>query len=98
MLENVQGFLTSNHGADVVFTVQALNNLGYVVDLIELDAVYFTPQSRPRVFLFASRIEIADQVMSLKNEHNILDSWWSIFDSNPQLRTPRIRTLKLTVI
>lgn len=93
MLENVQGFLTSHKGADVAFTVKALNDLGYVVDLIELDAVHFTPQSRPRVFLFAVRMEIANQVMHLKNEHDILDSWWSIFDSNPQLRTERIKNI-----
>ena len=93
MLENVQGFLTSHKGADVAFTVKALNDLGYIVDLIELDAVHFTPQSRPRVFLFATRMEIADQVMRLKKEHDLLDSWWNIFDINPQLRTERIKNI-----
>lgn len=93
MLENVQGFLTSHGGADVGYTVKSLNELGYVVDLIELDAVHFTPQSRPRVFLFAARIEIADQVMRIKKEHDLLDPWWNIFDSNPQLRTGRIKNI-----
>ena len=96
MLENVQGFLTSHNGADVAFTVKALNELGYVVDLIELDAVHFTPQSRPRVFLFAARMEIADKIMSIKNANNILDSWWNIFDSNPQLRSERIKNIVKT--
>ena len=45
MLENVSGFLTSHGGKDVVETVKALSELGFVVDIIELDAVLFTPQS-----------------------------------------------------
>lgn len=93
MLENVQGYLTSHKGADVAFTVKALNDLGYVVDLIELDAAFFTPQSRPRVFMFAVRNEIAEQVMHIKNEHDILDPWWNIFDSNPLLRTEKVRNI-----
>lgn len=93
MLENVQGFLTSHKGADVAFTVRALNELGYVIDLIELDAIHFTPQSRPRVFLFAARPEIASKLMKLKKKDDLLDSWWNIFDSNPLLRTERIKNI-----
>ena len=93
MFENVQGFLTSRKGMDVAFAVKELNDLGYIVDLIELDAVYFTPQSRPRVFLFAVQMGVASQVMNIKNESDILDSWWRIFDSNPELRTERIRSI-----
>lgn len=93
MLENVQGFLTSHNGADVVFTVKAFNDLGYVVDLIELDAAHFTPQSRPRVFLFAVRAEVASLVMSLKSGDSIMDTWWSDYDQNPELRTNKIRQI-----
>lgn len=93
MLENVQGFLTSHDGADVATTVKAFNDLGYVVDLIELDAAHFTPQSRPRVFMFAVRTEIAGNVMQLKSEKDVLDPWWAIFDSNPLLRTSKIRKI-----
>ena len=93
MLENVQGFLTSHGGADVAFTVEKLNELGYVVDLIELDAVYFTPQSRPRVFLLAARSEVAEKVMHIKSNNHILDSWWNTFESNPLLRTERIKNI-----
>ena len=93
MLENVQGFLTSKKGADVAYTVESLNDLGYVVDLIELDAIHFTPQSRPRVFLFALREEVAYETMLVKDRDAILDSWWSIFESNPQLRTAKIKAL-----
>jgi DNA (cytosine-5)-methyltransferase 1 len=93
MLENVQGFLTANLGKDVLYTVKQFNDLGYVVDLIELDAVYFSPQSRPRVFLFAVRSEVASQVLNLKGENDILDTWWSIFDNTPRLRTEKIKNI-----
>lgn len=93
MLENVQGFLTSHKGADVAFTVKEFNSLGYVVDLIELDAAYFTPQSRPRVFMFAVRDDIAAKVMQLKTDADLLDPWWGVFDGNPLLRTTRIKNI-----
>lgn len=93
MLENVQGFLTSHKGADVAYTVEAFNSLGYIVDLVELDASHFTPQSRPRVFLFAVREEIAPTVMAVKDNQKLLDSWWSVFESNPVLRTKKVKDL-----
>ncbi len=93
MLENVQGFLTSHDGADVAYTVSRLNSSGYVVDIIELDASYFTPQSRKRVFLFAVEETIANQVMKIKNQDHILDDWWSIFESTPLIRTNKIKSI-----
>lgn len=93
MLENVQGFLTSHDGADVRFTISELNRLGYVVDIIELDAVYFSPQSRPRVFLFAARNEIADSIMTIRGKESFFDAWRSHFEANPLLRTDKIRRI-----
>ncbi len=93
MLENVQGFLTANSGKDVLYTVKKFNELGYVVDLIELDAIYFSPQSRPRVFLFAVRSEIAGLLMNLKSGNDILDSWWDNFGKNTRLRTEKIKNI-----
>lgn len=51
MLENVTGWLSSNKGRDFRITLQALNELGYSCDVFTLDALHFTPQSRPRVFV-----------------------------------------------
>ena len=51
MLENVNGFLTSKGGSDFEAAVQTLAELGYWVDVFVLDAKYFLPQSRPRVFV-----------------------------------------------
>lgn len=51
MLENVSGWLTSNQGQDFRMTLQSLNDLGYACDVFAIDAAYFVPQSRPRIFL-----------------------------------------------
>lgn len=52
-LENVVGLLTSNGGADFVALCRALRKLGYRFGALTLDAVHFTPQSRPRLFVVA---------------------------------------------
>ncbi|SEB11872.1 DNA (cytosine-5)-methyltransferase 1 [Thiothrix caldifontis] len=93
LLENVKGFLTSHKGKDIRNTVKTLNALGYTVDIIELDAVAFTPQSRPRVFVIAVDNTLAIQVMRIKDKRNILDTWWSHFHQSPQLRSAKLRDL-----
>lgn len=50
-LENVPSFATSNGGEDLRAAVERLNRLGYVCDLLVLDARRFVPQSRPRLFI-----------------------------------------------
>jgi DNA (cytosine-5)-methyltransferase 1 len=50
-IENVVGFAMSNSGYDLRDAIAALNGLGYVCDLIALDARRFVPQSRPRLFI-----------------------------------------------
>ncbi|HBS29778.1 MAG TPA: DNA (cytosine-5-)-methyltransferase [Phycisphaerales bacterium] len=51
MLENVVGFLTSHGGADFAQAMRALSDLGYSVDPFVMDARWFVPQSRPRLFV-----------------------------------------------
>lgn len=51
LLENVAGFLTSHQGRDLEEALLALNQLGYSVDLVVLDAERFVPQSRVRLFV-----------------------------------------------
>ena len=55
MLENVVGFATSNGGEDMAAAIRRLNGLGYVCDLFTLNARWFVPQSRPRLFVVGSR-------------------------------------------
>jgi DNA (cytosine-5)-methyltransferase 1 len=55
MLENVVGWLSSGKGRDFPEAIAALNEVGYACDAFILDASYFTPQSRPRMFVVGSR-------------------------------------------
>jgi DNA (cytosine-5)-methyltransferase 1 len=54
-LENVTGLLTSHAGADFAALVNAIDGLGYRVGALVVDAAWFTPQSRPRLFIVAAR-------------------------------------------
>ncbi len=54
-LENVTGLLSSHGGADFAALLHALDDLGYRAGAIEVDAALFTPQSRPRLFIIATR-------------------------------------------
>lgn len=55
LLENVAGFLTSNDGNDLRDALMALNELGYAVDVMIIDAARFVPQSRQRLFVVGSK-------------------------------------------
>lgn len=55
LLENVPAFATSNAGRDLEEAVRELNELGYVCDLMVVDARFFVPQSRPRLFIIGSK-------------------------------------------
>lgn len=56
LFENVTGLLSSNGGGDLRALALSLNTLGYAVDVVKADAAWFTPQSRPRLFLIASPV------------------------------------------
>ncbi|WP_312166613.1 DNA cytosine methyltransferase [Phenylobacterium sp.] len=55
VIENVSGLLSSHGGADFTALCQALAGQGYAFGALEIDAARFTPQSRPRVFVIATR-------------------------------------------
>ena len=54
-LENVLGTLTSHGGRDFEAICGALSNAGYWIGAIVVDAALFVPQSRPRLFVVATR-------------------------------------------
>jgi DNA (cytosine-5)-methyltransferase 1 len=56
-LENVVGALTSNTGRDFMAICGAFKNLGYRFGALTIDAAHFVPQSRPRLFIVATRRE-----------------------------------------
>ena len=57
LLENVLGLLTSHNGRDFREAMLELNGLGYTVDVFMLDAKWFVPQSRPRLFMVGTLAE-----------------------------------------
>lgn len=95
LLENVRGFLTSHKGKDVEQTVKYFSELGYFVDIIELDAIDFSAQSRPRVFLIAVEEPLARKTMSIKNGIQLFDEWWADFEKHPYLRSNKIKNIIL---
>jgi len=58
-LENVLGALTSHKGADFAAICGALDDLGYDVGAVVMDAALFVPQSRPRLFVIAVERSLA---------------------------------------
>ena len=54
-IENVTGLLTSHEGRDFTALCGALAGLGYAFGALEIDAARFLPQSRPRLFILATR-------------------------------------------
>lgn len=93
-LENVKGFLTSHNGNDILNTINRLSKLGYCIDILEIDASYFTPQSRPRVFVIAIEKNLALSVMKLKNNTDSID-WWLYFNENAKMRSSKIKNIIL---
>jgi len=60
LLENVPGFLSSNDGQDFEDALIALNDVGYAVDTLVIDATCFVPQSRQRLFVVGIRTRQAE--------------------------------------
>ncbi|MFE0757895.1 DNA cytosine methyltransferase [Inquilinus sp. NPDC058860] len=58
VLENVVGLLNSNGGSDFQAICSALSDIGYAFGAVVVDASYFVPQSRPRVFVIALRRDV----------------------------------------
>ena len=62
LVENVASFVSSRRGEDLRAAVSDLNSLGYVCDLLIVDARGFTPQSRPRLFMIGTLGRVAPQL------------------------------------
>ena len=54
MIENVSSFVSSRGGEDLRMSIGELNKLGYVCDVLTVDARWFVPQSRPRLFIIGT--------------------------------------------
>lgn len=85
MIENVPGFLTSHGGRDLSSAIKTLNDLEYSCDLLILDARWFVPQSRPRLFVIGSRLPvegITDPEAGKLRPQKIID----FINAHPQLK------------
>lgn len=54
VIENVPSFVSSRGGEDLRASIMELNKLGYVCDVLTVDASWFVPQSRPRLFIIGT--------------------------------------------
>ena len=54
MVENVASFVSSGRGRDLHAAIAELNSLGYACDVVAVDARWFRPQSRPRLFIIGT--------------------------------------------
>ncbi|QKE82771.1 DNA (cytosine-5-)-methyltransferase [Arthrobacter sp. NEB 688] len=52
-LENVAGLLTLQGGKSIDILLHAIAELGYSIDVVQVDARHFLPQARNRVFIIA---------------------------------------------
>lgn len=66
VLENVVGLLSANHGNDFQELLTVLMASGYRFGALLLDAAYFVPQSRPRLFIIAikNNVPILDELIN----------------------------------
>jgi DNA (cytosine-5)-methyltransferase 1 len=95
MVENVVGLLTANEGRDVGIVLCELASLGYSLDLIELNAIHFIPQSRARVFIFGINKEISASLLVPKDDRIALSQWKAIVAGQHDLRTDNVlRTIE----
>jgi DNA (cytosine-5)-methyltransferase 1 len=72
-IENVVGLLTSNKGKDLEALLTVLVASSYRPGLLVIDASYFVPQSRPRLFIIAVKQnhDIPDELMCSDGERSI---------------------------
>ena len=95
LLENVPGFLTSHDGEDFKTAVHELAGLGYWVDSFVIDAQWFLPQSRPRMFLVGYQEELLTPPLVVKAVASNFDAgqdpWRQAIDRADKLRPARLR-------
>lgn len=75
MLENVAGLLSSHNGKDFSSVATSLANLGYFLDSFVIDAKYFVPQSRVRVFVIGIHESVIGKCESVRSNEGALPLW-----------------------
>lgn len=70
LIENVTGLLNSGDGKDIREIILSFNQLGYSCDLLIINAIYFLPQSRPRVFIIGLNTSESIKVTQMTEGNN----------------------------
>lgn len=90
LLENVTGFITSNDGKDFAAAANVLSELGYWLDAFVVDAKFFVPQSRPRIFVVGVHESVNPPFAVRKSSVDwIVDHWSQVVESRPASMRPR---------
>lgn len=88
LLENVVGLSSSNGGEDLRSAFQRLNDVGYTCDLVLIDAKWFVPQSRPRLFIVGSLDPAPPRATGKPMNDAMRPAWYSAFLArHPELMT-----------
>lgn len=92
MVENVTGFLNSHEGEDFATALDALAELGYWLDAFIVDAKFFVPQSRPRLFVlgFHERLD-SPHLIRRAAEPRLDDEWYQQITASKALRSQRLQ-------
>jgi DNA (cytosine-5)-methyltransferase 1 len=95
MLENVPGFLTSAGGDDFRTAARSLAGLGYFLDLFLVDAKWFVPQSRPRVFLLGYKRSLDNGTLLHREDDAFMrtDAWTQSIAASRAVRPSSITEL-----
>lgn len=86
-LENVTAFATSHSGRDIASAIRSLNGLGYSVDVLNIDARRFVPQSRPRLFLIGTSSPVENVIVPSP----LRPDWLAPIFNDPALRTHQMQ-------
>jgi DNA (cytosine-5)-methyltransferase 1 len=92
LLENVPGFLTSHGGADFATAIGELAALRYWLDSFVIDARWFVPQSRPRLFLVGYHDQIVAPPLIRRevDADALADPWQRAVERAARLRPARL--------
>jgi DNA (cytosine-5)-methyltransferase 1 len=98
MIENVMGLITSRDGGDFTAIVQTLADCGYWLDTFLLDAKYFVPQSRPRIFIIGLHEKVSNPlVIRSSKQFRLNDPWQSAIEAYKQIRPDSLIHLMKTI-
>jgi DNA (cytosine-5)-methyltransferase 1 len=84
-LENVAGLLTLHDGSSIDLLLSEIVNLGYAIDLVQVDARHFTPQARNRVFVIGVRDWECDEKVAIPDTHIRRYKVREVWQRNPNL-------------